>query len=456
VLDACSSPLARYLAAATLARAADAGAAVGLVLLAVSPAAGVHHGVGTGGLLAAALTAPHLLGPWVARRLDGARDGRSVLAAAFAAYGVALAAASLGLGRVPLAFVVLAVGAAGACGPLLTGGLSSRLAGIAGSGRRARVTDTAASGREAGPAGDNTASGRREDPAGAASGRQEDPAGDAGSGRAEGWDAVTYGLAGTLGPALVAVLASATTPLVALLTLAAAAVVAAAVTLTLPPAEPHAAAAQDALTVRAALRLLVARGPLRRVGLATMLTAASFGALPVVAVMLGPDLTSRASAGASLVAAFGLGNLAGSGLVTAFPLRGEPERLTTRWVAVMGAALGLCAFSPSYPLALAAFVLAGASNAPFFTATLAARSRYSPARARAQVFVSLAGMKVAMASAGTALAGAASGAGPRVLLAAGAALTLGAAAATVLDRRHRPLAQADFQSPNTTPWGSAA
>ncbi len=184
-------------------------------------------------------------------------------------------------------------------------------------------------------------------------------------------------------------------------------------TLTLPRTTSSSASAEDAPTVREALRLLVVRGPLRRVGVATMLTAASFGALSVMAVLLAPTLSSRAGAGASLVAAFGLGNLAGSGLVTAFPLRGEPERLTTRWVAVMGVALGVCALAPSYALALAAFALAGASNAPFFTATLAARSRYSPAPARAQVFVSLAGVKVAMASAGTALAGAASGAGPR-------------------------------------------
>lgn len=424
-------PLARYLVAATLARGADAGAAVGLVLLAVSPATGLQHGVKAGGLLAAALTAPHLLGPWVARRLDRARDGRRVLAAAFTTYGIALAAASLGLGRLPFPAVVVAVVAAGACGPLLTGGLSSRLASIV------------RSGRAAGRAGGRAESGRSE-------GRAD--------GRAEGWDAVTYGLAGTLGPALVAVLASATSALAALLTLAAATVVAAAMTLTLPRTEPHAASAEDALTVRGALRLLVVYGPLRRVGVATMLTAASFGALPVIAVMLGPALTSQASAGASLVAAFGLGNLAGSGLVTAFPLRGEPERLTTRWVALMGLALGVCALAPSYPLALAAFALAGASNAPFFTATLAARSRYSPAAARAQVFVSLAGVKVAMASAGTVLAVAAAGVGPRALLAAGAALTLGAAAATVADRRlSRPLPQAaDFQSPKTTPWGSAA
>src|SRR5215210_184507 len=37
--------LARYLAAATLARGADAGAPVGLALLATSPDAGLRHGV---------------------------------------------------------------------------------------------------------------------------------------------------------------------------------------------------------------------------------------------------------------------------------------------------------------------------------------------------------------------------------------------------------------------------
>jgi hypothetical protein len=143
--------------------------------------------------------------------------------------------------------------------------------------------------------------------------------------------------------------------------------------------------------------------------------------------------------------------------VTAFPLGGEPERVVTRWVVVMAAALAVCALAPSYPLALAAFALAGASNAPFFTATLAARSRYSPAAARAQVFVSLAGVKVAMASAGTARAGAAGGTGPRALLVAGAALTRGAAAETVVDRRiSPPRPQADFHSPKTTPCGSAA
>jgi hypothetical protein len=384
--------LSRYLLAATLVRGADGAAAVGLVLLAVSPGAHLHDGAKVGGLLAAGLTAPHLLGPWLARALDRARDGRVVLAASFAAYGIALGSASLLLGRSPTAFVAVAVVAAGACGPLLTGGLSSRLASVAGGGDRSQR-------------------------------------------RAEGWDAVSYGLAGTAGPAAVAALAALVTPLAAMLAVAGAAAAGALVTLTLPRGDTSAGPREGALTVRAALRVIVTHGPLRRVSVATMLTAIGGGALSVVAVVFGAALSSRPGAGAALVAAFGAGNLAGSLLVTAFPLRGEPETLAARHVVVMGAALGLCALAPSYPLAMAAFAVAGASNAPFFTATLAARSRYSPKRARAQVFVSLAGVKVAMAAAGTALAGAAAGYGPRILLAAAAAIMVAAAAATGLDRR---------------------
>src|SRR4051794_28176511 len=66
--------LVRYLTAATLARSADGGAAVGLVLLALSAWPG-RHGSLVGGILATCLTAPHLLGPVLARRLDNARDG---------------------------------------------------------------------------------------------------------------------------------------------------------------------------------------------------------------------------------------------------------------------------------------------------------------------------------------------------------------------------------------------
>src|SRR5918912_2792408 len=119
-------PLVRYVLAATLVRAADAAAPVGIVLLAASPATHLAGGARTGGLLAAGFTAPHLLGPVVARRLDAARDGRVVLAAAFATYGAALGGAALLLGRAPVLLAGAAVVVAGTCGPLLNGGVYAR------------------------------------------------------------------------------------------------------------------------------------------------------------------------------------------------------------------------------------------------------------------------------------------------------------------------------------------
>jgi MFS family permease len=385
--------LARYVAAATLARLADAGAGIGLLLLAVDPGTGVPNGVLIGGLLTAGITAPHLLGPWLARWLDRARDGRVVLMGSFSAYGMAVAGAALLLGHAPIPLVAIAVVAAGVWGPLLTGGLSSRLAAIARDGHRARR-------------------------------------------RAEGWDAVTYGVAGTAGPAAVSVLSAATSPRIALLVLAGTAVVAALLTLTFPDTEPSAGSRGEALTVLAALRFMAGCGPLRRVTVATVFTSVAGGALSVVAVLFGETLSGRSGAGATLIAAYGLGNLTGSLLLTAQPLPGEPERLVARCAALITLGFGLCAVAPSYPLALCAFALTGAGNAPLFTATLAARSEYSPPGARAQVFVSSGGLKIAAASLGTALAGAAArDAGPRALLAAAATLTLVAAATTILDRR---------------------
>src|SRR3954468_12952914 len=279
---AARGPLARYLAAATLARGADAGAPVGLALLATS--SGLRHGAAVGGLLAAALTAPHLLGPWVARRLDAARDGRRVLAAAFLAYGAAVAGAALLLGRVPVVLVVVAVVVAGTCGPLLTGGLSSGLAATAGDGL-------------------------------------------------EGWDSLSYGLGGTGGPALVAIATAASSPLAAVLALAGAAGLGGLLTLT----PPRVASRGAPPAAHAALGLLTRNGPLRRVNLLTLLPAFGTGGLAVIAAVLGS---------ATLGAAFGLGTPGGPRLGPASPLRGEPERAARRGALGLAAALGLTAADP--------------------------------------------------------------------------------------------------------------
>jgi hypothetical protein len=386
--------LVRYVAAATLARSADGGAAVGLVLLAMTTRTLARPSL-VGGLLATCLTAPHLAGPLVARYLDRARDGRRLLAGAFVLYGLAIAAASVAVGRAPVVVAAGLVVLAGLCGPLLIGGLSSRLAGLVGPDEHAQR-------------------------------------------RAQGWDAVTYGIGGSAGPAAVAGLAAVASPLVSMAMLSGAAIVAAVLALTLPRGVGPAVARGDVLPVRRALRLIAVSGPLRRATYATMVVAIPGGAVAVVAVALGRHLATNAVSGAVLAAAFGLGNLVGSLVVTAFPLAGEPETLLARFGVVVGVTFAVCAVVPTFPLGVIAFGLAGAANAPFFTATLAARSAYAPPQARAHVFVSLSALKVAAAALGTALAGALVGLGPRLLLFVGAALVLAVVGAMVLDRRADP------------------
>ena len=178
------------------------------------------------------------------------------------------------------------------------------------------------------------------------------------------------------------------------------------------------------------------RGRLRRTGGSLRAAADRRPEQPIVRDRRsGRAQPSSRAAGATLAAAFGIGNLLGSLAVTIRPLRGEPETLTTVFLAVIGACLLLCAAAPNLPLALAAFGPAGAANAPFFAATLAARNDYAPAGGRAQVFVAVAALKIAAGSAGTALAGTLGGVGPRWLLVAGSALILLTAASTVIERR---------------------
>ncbi|HET6291266.1 MAG TPA: MFS transporter [Amycolatopsis sp.] len=363
------SGLFRYLTAAVLVRGADSGATVGLVVLAMDR----HQSAAMGGMLVAALNAPHLLGPWLAVRLDRTVHRRRLLAASYVVYGLGLAGAALGLGHLPAVVPLVAVGLAGACGPLLTGGLSSVLDEVSASKRK------------------------------------------------HSWDALSYGVGGTAGPAAVAGLSASIGPLSAVLGLAMTTLFSAALTMTLPL--DHGRATGTVVRLKDGLAALAKRPPLRRVTVLTLLSAVELGALPVVAVTLGEDLRGTVAAGAALTVAYGTGGLLGSVLVTVWPLRGEPEILALRLFATMAAVTALCALTTDHTTAIVGFGFLGLVNATSFAATLAARARYAPPGAHAQVFVTSAGLKVAMAALGAALAGTAAGLGGHGQLACAASLT---------------------------------
>lgn len=378
--------LARYVAAATLARTADGGGVVAIVLL-VTAAGGSGW---EAGLLGASITAPHLLGPFVARRLDTAHDGRTVIAVACMVHGVTLGAAVLLFPWVWTGVTALLLVASGLVGPLLTGGISSRLPAIAG-------PDLV---------------------------RQR---------RAQGWDVATYGLGGTIGPSIVAAVSVWSSPTAAALVLAAMTFAAAALVRILPASPP--AGAGDVPRPLRTLAIMLGSGPLRRTLYLTVTVALAVAALPVTAVVVAPSLGAPAATAGVLTAVYGLGGLAASVGVMVRPSRADADPLMSRLALCVALALAGVALAASIGWMIAAYAVAGMLNSFFFAATLAARSEYSPLEARAQVFVWVGALKITAGSAGVAASGALIEGAIRMPVWLGVALVLAAVIVSTLDRR---------------------
>ncbi|MFI6464077.1 MFS transporter [Streptomyces sp. NPDC050528] len=383
--------LARYVVAAALARTADGGAVVAVVLLVTS-----SGGSGTlAGVLGACITAPHLLGPFVARPLDLARDGRKVIAAACLLYATVLTAGVLTYGHAPALLTGLLLAGAGTCGPLLTGGISSRLPAIVGPRPRLRAQR-----------------------------------------RAQGWDVATYGIGGTVGPSLVAALSGWVSPTAAALTLAVGAATAAGGVLLLPFAAPsHGGDRSAILRPGATLALMARTGPLRRTVYLTMTVALSVAALPITAVHMTKILGVEPATAAVLTAAYGLGNLTGSIAVMVFPLTGDPDRLMRRLALGVAAGLLTVTASPAFTVTVSAYALTGILNSFFFASTLAARTEYAPSGARGQVFIWVAALKITSGSAGTALAGSLTGVTVQLPLVVGLLAVSAAVVAATVETR---------------------
>jgi MFS family permease len=460
--------LARLLTAATLARTAEAGAAVVLLLASLRE----YGEPATGALILSALLVPHVLaGPFVGLVTDRARRPRLVHAGFAALFGVALGGVLLLIGRVPVPVVLLLAVVAGGCGPMIFGGLSSRLDDVVPAPRRPR---------------------------------------------ARGLDAATYNVAEIAGPAAGALLVAASSVPVAAVVLAAACLLAAATLLTVtggatdgvavhgaadsgavdgaavdgggagrrvtvaatsgaadggtaaavdrpgptagPAQLPKQIAAlvpeRDAVRpgVRDGLAAIVGSRPLLAVTAATAVAAYVRGMITPVAVVLGVA-AGRAAGGGLLVTALGVGALCGSLLVARFPARfaaGFAAGFAARFPAhlvVMGCTLGVgLAFAGvaagvlagvPWPLLVVLFAVAGVLDGPLLSSVLQVRSVEAPPGTRTQVFTLGAGIKLTAAAVGAATFTVLAAAPPAVLVAVLAAGHLAAAAVGALLLRRR-------------------
>ncbi|CAM5492570.1 MFS transporter [Streptomyces narbonensis] len=381
----------RYLLTAFVARLADEGTAVAVVMLAVARTGSAAQGA----FVLTAWTAPHVLAaPLAGAMAERARRPRLFYCGALGGFALAISAVAFGVGRLPLALVLAVAAAGGCCGPIVSGGLSSLVARLV-------------------PAG-----GERD--------------------RAYAWDAVIYNAAAVAGPGTAGVLASAVSPVAALLVLSAAAACACALTALLPLR----VGAEDAQAAPTRLHRDLADGlktvwrerELRAVTAATCLAFTGIGALTTTGVLLATHLGS-AGAGGLLMTAFAVGALAGTlGLARLRPTL-APQRLAVAGLLGTAAGLAAAAGAPSVPVAAACFAVAGAFDGLVLTVTLRLRADHSPARWRTQVFTTGAGLKMSAAAAGAALAGAATAGTAREYLAGIALVQVAAALIYLLTRR---------------------
>ncbi|AEW92392.1 hypothetical protein SCATT_00210 [Streptantibioticus cattleyicolor NRRL 8057 = DSM 46488] len=352
----------RCLATAFLARLAEEGMAVAVVLLALRRTGSAADGA----FVLTAWMAPHALAAPVAGALAArVRRPRLFRVGALGGFAVAIGALGLLVGRAPTGVTVAVAVAGGACGPVVSGGLSSVVASLAPPGpRRARAC---------------------------------------------AWDAAVYDAASVTGPALVGVVAGVVSPAAAVLLLAGAATGAAAGAVTVP--RPAGGEAADGTAARpgvwAGLVAVWRVRELRAVTVGTSLACLATGGLTTVAALLAAE-RGHPGAGGVPVTAFAVGGLAGSLVMARLPSAWPARRVALLGLLGTGVCLGGVALVPSFTGDVLLFAAAGAWDGPLLGATLRIRADHAPPGTRTQVFTVGAGLKISAAACGAALTGAAS------------------------------------------------
>ncbi len=356
-----------YFTTAVMARLANEGLRLALILAAADTPAGLT----LGGLLVAAFLIPSVVAaPFVGRLADISRNPNRLYALAFAFHGIVITLCGTLLHAVNPAVILLLAAVGGSVGPLLQGGLSSLVGAIV-----------------PGPV----------------------------LNQAYALDVVTYNLSAILAPAIVAAVAGIASPLTSLLLLSTLMLGAAVTVLRLPIRHNEGRALIAAPSPAAGLKAIAGITPLRSTVVATSMSSIGYGIIPLAATLLATD-TLSVNAG-MMLSTMAIGSLIGSLVYAVRPFGArEPHRLVPFISIVTALPIAILATTSSTPVALVLFAVAGALGGPQGTAQFSVRDRFSPVNVRTQVFTLSTSIKMTTAALGAALAGLISGASPAVLL----------------------------------------
>jgi MFS family permease len=367
--------LHRYLAGAAGARAGDEMSAPALLLLGFA----VTGRPQTGSAVLASLTiAGAAGGPLFGALLDRSRRPDRLLAGTLAAYALGLVAVQAGVGRLPMPALAAIAAMAGLFNPAVAGGWTAQLPRV--------VT---------GPELE----------------------------RGSALDALTFSAASLAGPALAAGMAAGIGARAAVLTAAGLVALAVPSACSLSRYRPAAVTGDNQYPasldpaslgrqMAAGFAVIVARRPLLRATVTSVVSYAGIGMLLVCCPVLGAQRLGGAARGVLLISAIAVASLTANAILARRPRRrrsgqlrrGRPDTWVLASTLVIGASMAAAALAPGW-LTLAAVALGGAGEGPQLTALLAVRHRETPARMRGQVYTTAASLKIAGLAAGTALAG---------------------------------------------------
>ena len=390
-----SRGLRRYLAGTAAARTGDEMSGPALLLLGFAvtgrPATG-------SGLLASLTIAGAAGGPLFGALLDRSRRPDRLLAGTLAAYALGIVAVQAAVGQLPLPKLAAIALLAGLFNPAVAAGWTAQLPRV--------VT-----------------------------GRELD--------RGSALDALTFSAASLAGPALAAVMAARLGARAAVLIAAALVALAVPAACSLSRYRPRAASGASAGTaplrrqMAAGFSALVARRPLLRATVTSVVSYAGIGMLLVCCPVLGAERLGSPARGALLISAMAAASLAANAILARRPGRGQPDVWVLASTLAIGAGLAAAAAAPGW-LTVAAVALAGAGEGPQLTALFAVRHRETPASLRGQVYTTAASLKIAGLAAGAALAGPLAGWSVTGSLLIAAGIVLGAAAAYLATGFTRP------------------
>jgi hypothetical protein len=186
--------------------------------------------------------------------------------------------------------------------------------------------------------------------------------------------------------------------------------------------------------VAAGFAAIVARRPLLRATVTSVVSYAGIGMLIVCCPVLGAQRLGGATRGALLISAIAVASLAADAVLARRGWRGAPDTGVFVSTLIIGVSMAAVALVPGW-LTVLAVAVTGAGEGPQLTALFAVRHRESPEHMRGQIFTTAASLKIGGMAAGAALAGTLAGRSVTGCLLVAAGIELCAAAAYLLTGR---------------------